>query len=97
MRKRSVTVNSYPGVAGEIHGSFFTREIHEDDDYLNGVALSDELLDKLVDENVSLIVLTRNGKRHMSTIEDWQEYGKPGGDYDDVAYTYLPFSYMREN
>ncbi len=101
LRSRNLILDEWLGPEGEIHGSTFIREIREDDDYLAGVALMDELIDKLIDENIENIVLTRNGKRHMSTIEDWQEYGKAGPTYaslDDSEHsTYLPFSYMREN
>lgn len=103
LRKHDLYLDSYPHYyepEGTIQGSTFIREIQEDDNYLNGIILMDHLLDRLVDENIETIVLTRNGHRYMSTLEDWQEYGKSGPTYaslDASEYsTYLPFSYMRE-
>jgi hypothetical protein len=85
---------------GEIHGKTFIRHVTESDYFSNGIRFADELIDRLIDEDIDAIVVVHDNTRYMSTIEDWQEYGRTGtsesGLDEDIYYTYLPFSYMTE-
>lgn len=99
MRKRDLYLKDWHEPEGEIHGATFIRHIQEDDPYRNGIRLMDELIDKLLDENIEAIVLVDGDHRYTSTIEDWQEYGKAGPTYAGLEAehsTYLPFSYMEK-
>lgn len=87
------------GPEGEIHGKTFIRHTTEFDHFSLGIRMTDDLLDKLIDENIESIVHVHDGKRYTSLVEDWQGYGRPGSqdvEDGDHYYTYLPFTYMME-
>lgn len=53
-------------------------------------ALSNDVLDLLVDKGVDVVVIQeRNARRLTSSIEDWQEFGRPRGRETILSVSYM--------
>lgn len=85
--------------AGYLDGKTFYREVDPARHLVrkhNGYAISDEVLDELVDRGVETVVLQEPTRRLVSTLDDWQEFGKPF-NFGHGDQTVLPITYMSVN
>lgn len=82
--------------AGYVDGKTFYRDVDPAKHLVRkhqGYAISDEVLDQLVDRGVETVVLQEPGRRLVSTVEDWQNYGK-AFEFGHGPQTVLPVTYM---
>ncbi|HSE47092.1 MAG TPA: hypothetical protein VLA89_17370 [Gemmatimonadales bacterium] len=82
--------------AGYVDGKTFYREVDPAKHLVRihqGYAISNEVVDELVDRGVETVVMIEPTRRLVSSIDDWQNYGKHF-EYGHGPQTVLPVSYM---
>lgn len=79
-------------VVGYTEGSTYYLVVDSSSLVDGGYFLPDAVIDELVDRGVETLVLQEPGRRLVSTLDDWQDFGRehPRG-------TVLPISYMGVN
>lgn len=82
--------------AGYTDGKTFYRDVEPARHMLrqfNGYALQDSVLDELIDRGIEMVVLQEPTRRLVSTVDDWQDYGK-NIDLGHGSQTVLSVTYM---